>query len=153
VAAGGIADAVGARAALAAGADAIAMGTRFVASDESLAHPRYRRRLIEARTTDTVLTELFDGGWEHAAHRVLGHHVYEEWLATGCPHPGQRLGEGELVALAPFGEFRRYAIHPPIVGVEGDVEAMAMYAGEGVEKIDSTEPAGLIVARFASSLA
>ena len=72
VAAGGIADVAGAADAFAAGADAVAMGTRFVASDESLAHPRYRQRLIDATGAGTVLTDLFDSGsppWK-APHRV-----------------------------------------------------------------------------------
>ena len=48
MAAGGIADPASARAALVAGAAAVAMGTRFVASDECDAHPRYKARLLEA---------------------------------------------------------------------------------------------------------
>src|SRR4029450_13602655 len=41
---------------------AVAMGTRFVASDECDAHPRYKARLLEAAGRDTVLTELFEVG-------------------------------------------------------------------------------------------
>src|SRR3954453_4887166 len=58
VAAGGIADPGAARAALTAGAAAVAMGTRFVASDECDAHPGYKARLLEAEGASTVLTEL-----------------------------------------------------------------------------------------------
>jgi hypothetical protein len=39
------------------------MGTRFVASDECDAHPRYKAGLLGAEGHDTVLTELFDVGW------------------------------------------------------------------------------------------
>ena len=46
LAAGGIADAASARAALAAGAEAIVMGTRFLASDECDAHQRYKRACL-----------------------------------------------------------------------------------------------------------
>src|SRR3954470_6993882 len=70
VAAGGIADPASARAALVAGTAAVAMGTRFVASEECDAHPRYKAGLLEAEGRDTVLTELFDVGWP-APHRVL----------------------------------------------------------------------------------
>jgi nitronate monooxygenase len=151
VAAGGIADPAAARAALDAGAEAIAMGTRFVASEESLAHPRYRRRLLEADGSDTVLTDLFDVGWP-APHRVLRNHVYEAWEAAGAPPRGQRPGEDEPVATAPFGPVPRYAVNPPVVGMEGDVEAMAMYAGLGVGDITSIEPAATIVERFAAAV-
>src|SRR5262249_29058366 len=57
LAAGGIGDPASARAALATGAAAVVMGTRFVASDECGAHPRYKARLVEAAACDTVLTE------------------------------------------------------------------------------------------------
>ena len=70
LAAGGIADPASARAALTAGASAVVMGTRFVASDECDAHPRYKSRLLAAEGRDTVLTGLFDVGWP-APHRVL----------------------------------------------------------------------------------
>src|SRR3954469_11846532 len=63
LAAGGISDPASARAARVAGAAAIVMGTRFLASDECDAHPQYQARLLAADGSDTVLTELFDVGW------------------------------------------------------------------------------------------
>src|SRR3954463_14213138 len=62
LAAGGIADPpaapAGPRAPLAAGAAAVVMGTRFVASEECDAHPHYKSRLLAAQAGDTVLTDL-----------------------------------------------------------------------------------------------
>ena len=147
LAAGGIADPASARAALAAGAAAVVMGTRFVASDESDAHPRYKQRLLAAEGRDTVLTELFHGGWP-APHRVLRNSTYERWLAAGCPPSGQRPGEGETVAAG----IARYALNVPLSGTDGDVEAMAMYAGQGVGAINAVEPAAAIVERFTAGL-
>lgn len=152
VAAGGIADPRTARAVLAAGADAVAMGTRFVASEEALAHPRYQQRLLEASGADTVLTELFDVGWP-APHRILRNHVYDAWQAAGSPPRGQRPNENEPVAAAPFGEIPRYAVNPPVADMTGDVEAMAMYAGQGVGAITVIESAREIVNRFGAALA
>ena len=40
----------------------------------------------------------------------------------------------------------------PLAGVEGDVEAMAMYAGQGVGSIEAVEPAAAIVERYAAAL-
>jgi nitronate monooxygenase len=151
VAAGGIADARTARAAITAGADAIAMGTRFVATTESLAHPLYKQRLIDATSADTVLTNLFDVGWTKP-HRVLRNHVYTTWKAAGCPPSGQRPGEDEPVATAPFGPVPRYAVNPPVVDMQGDIGGMAMYAGQGVGAITSIEPAATIVHRYADTL-
>ncbi len=59
VAAGGIGTARGMAAALAAGAAAVRVGTRFVAAVESAAHPQYKQALVQARPEDTVLTEAF----------------------------------------------------------------------------------------------
>ena len=55
LASGGIGDARGFTAALALGAGGIEMGTRFVATQESLAHPAYKQALVRAGETDTVL--------------------------------------------------------------------------------------------------
>ncbi len=148
LAAGGIADPASARAAVAAGAQAVVMGTRFVASDESDAHPRYQACLLAAEARDTVLTELFDVGWADSPHRVLRNSTYERWEAAGSPPSGERPGEGEEVA----GGMARYASNPPLASVEGDIEAMAMYAGQGVGAIAAVEPAAAIVERFAAAL-
>ena len=147
LAAGGIADPASARAARAAGAAAVVMGTRFVASDECDAHPQYQARLVEAEGRDTVLTELFDVGWA-APHRVLRNSTYERWEAASRPPAGERPSEGE--ELAPG--VTRYAVNLPLSGIEGNVEAMAMYAGQGVGAIDTVEPAAAIVERFAAAL-
>jgi nitronate monooxygenase len=147
LAAGGIADPASALAALAAGAAAVVMGTRFVASDECDAHPRYKGRVLAAEGRDTVLTELFDVGWA-APHRVLRNSTYELWQAAGRPPPGHRPGEGDEGAEG----VPRYAVNLPLSSTGGDVEAMAMYAGQGVGTIDSVEPAAAIVERFAAAL-
>lgn len=56
VAAGGIADARGMVAAFALGAEGVQMGTRFLASEESPAHSRYKELLLQATDRDTVIT-------------------------------------------------------------------------------------------------
>src|SRR5271168_1232646 len=83
IAAGGFADGRGLAAALALGADAAVFGTRFIASNEAAAHPRYQDRIIAAEAEDTVHTELFDVGWPNAAHRVLRTKVVEAWERAG----------------------------------------------------------------------
>jgi NAD(P)H-dependent flavin oxidoreductase YrpB (nitropropane dioxygenase family) len=148
LAAGGIGDPASARAALAAGAVAVVMGTRFVASDESDAHPRYKARLLAAEARDTVFTELFNVGWPASPHRVLRNSIFERWEAAGSPLSGERPDEDEEVV----GGIPRYAANLPLAGMEGDVEAMAMYAGQSVEAITQVEPAGAIVERFAAVL-
>ena len=148
LAAGGIAEPAAARAALAAGAQAIAMGTRFVASAECEAHAIYKAALVRAKGSDTVLTDLFDIGWP-APHRVLRNSTFERWEAAGRPASGSRPGEGDQVARGAGHPIPRYGVNLPRADVEGDIEGMAMYAGQGVGAIASEEPAGEIVERFA----
>ncbi len=57
IAAGGIVDGRGMAAAFALGADAVQLGTRFVATDECVAHPNYKHAIVEARDTGTIVTQ------------------------------------------------------------------------------------------------
>jgi NAD(P)H-dependent flavin oxidoreductase YrpB (nitropropane dioxygenase family) len=72
LAAGGIASARSMAAVLAAGAAGVRVGTRFLATPESGAHPDYVAALLAADSEATVLTEAFAVGWPKAPHRVLG---------------------------------------------------------------------------------
>ncbi|MEA1958273.1 MAG: nitronate monooxygenase [Chloroflexota bacterium] len=56
VAAGGIGDGRGLAAALALGAEGVQMGTRFVATAECLAHPDYKKAIVDAADNSTVIT-------------------------------------------------------------------------------------------------
>ena len=56
IAAGGIATGRGMLAALALGADGVQIGTRFAASDESSAHPLFKKKILEVKDGDTFLT-------------------------------------------------------------------------------------------------
>lgn len=55
IAAGGIADGRGIAAALALGAQAVQLGTRFVATQESSAHDNFKQAVLRAQATDTML--------------------------------------------------------------------------------------------------
>ncbi|MFW6125818.1 MAG: NAD(P)H-dependent flavin oxidoreductase [Chloroflexota bacterium] len=56
VAAGGIADARGVVAALVLGADGVQIGTRFIATHECVAHESFKKAVVEAVDTGTVIT-------------------------------------------------------------------------------------------------
>jgi NAD(P)H-dependent flavin oxidoreductase YrpB (nitropropane dioxygenase family) len=148
LAAGGIADGRGIAAALALGAAGVSIGTRFVASAECAAHPAYKDLVVAARETDTVYTDLFDVGWPDAPHRALRNSTYETWEAAGRPPAGRRPGEGEQIATdtATGQPVVRYGDRTPVAEVEGNVEAMALYAGQGCGLIDAVQPAADIVA-------
>jgi nitronate monooxygenase len=78
LAAGGIMDPEGVKAALDAGAAAAVAGTRFLLSEECHAHPVYKQRCLDAG--ETVLTELFGLGWPDAPHRVIPNAATRRWL-------------------------------------------------------------------------
>ncbi len=61
VMAGGISDGVALRAAGVLGADLAYMGTRFVASHESLAADAYKQMLVDSSADDVLLTKAFTG--------------------------------------------------------------------------------------------
>jgi len=149
VAAGGMANGADIARALRRGAAAVMLGTRFVATQESRAHPEYKRLLLEATADQTALTLCFDGGWPHAAHRVLRNRTLEGWEAAGCPPPGRRPGEGEVVGRAASGALiLRYEDTAPREGMSGDVGAMALYAGTGVGRIGDLPSAAELVRRL-----
>jgi len=61
IAAGGIGDGRGLAAALALGADGVAMGTRLMTTKESPLHEGYKKLSIEKEATDTLFSSRFDG--------------------------------------------------------------------------------------------
>lgn len=73
IASGGIADGRGFMAALALGAEGVEMGTRFVATQECIAHMAYKQALVQGLETDTLIIKrtigapgrVIDSPWVH----------------------------------------------------------------------------------------
>ena len=124
VAAGGIGTGRAMAAALAAGADAVRVGTRFVAASESTAHPAYVEALIRSGADDTVLTTAFGDGWPDAPHRVL----------RSAVTAGEALGAAQS-----------WSPEWPSVASSGAIEAHALYAGQSVGAVRSRRAAAEIV--------
>jgi len=61
IAAGGFCDGRGLAAALALGADGIAMGTRFMTTQESRLHENFKKLSLEKEAYDTLYSDRFDG--------------------------------------------------------------------------------------------
>jgi nitronate monooxygenase len=150
VAAGGIADPASVNEALDAGADAVACGTVFLAAAEADLHPTYLDRLIAANASDTTVTNVFDGGWPDAPHRVIRNNTVTVWEACGMPKPGLRPGESEPIATRNGHPVLRYAITQPTRDTTGEIGLMAMYAGTSVRAIHRREPASQIIERLAT---
>jgi nitronate monooxygenase len=150
LAAGGIANGAQIRRALIAGASGVLIGTRFVATREAGAHEQYKSSIIRATASDTVLTVCFHDNWENAPHRALRNRTLELWEAAGCPPPGKRPGEGDIVATdAKTGTVkRRYGTLPPAADDRGALMELVMYAGQGVDAIRDIPSAGELVERL-----
>ena len=89
IAAGGIADARGVVAALALGAEAVQMGTAFLACEESGASPLHRHALREKKAGHTALTKGFTGRLARGIHNRLLEELNREGTAI-LPYPLQR---------------------------------------------------------------
>ena len=154
IAAGGIGDGRGLAAALALGADGAVFGTRFLGSMESVAHPRYKERILRAHASETMHTTLFDIGWPDAPHRVLRTGVVDQWEQAGRPASGQRPGEGETIAVSRRPDVEiplvNYSVMPPTDYLEGEVDGLPFYAGQSCTMVREIAPAGEIVRRIAA---
>ncbi|HNH37067.1 MAG TPA: nitronate monooxygenase, partial [Microthrixaceae bacterium] len=122
IAAGGIGTPERATEALAAGADAVRVGTRFLAATEADVHPGYLAALVAAGGDDTTITEAFSGGWPNAPHRVL----------ISC------------VTASDADPLTRSVICPTR-GFTGDVTGAALYAGRSVGAVTGETTAAAIV--------
>jgi nitronate monooxygenase len=156
--AGGIvtAEDVGER--LEAGAEAVVSGTRFLLSEESRAHPRYKERLLEAR--QTLVTELFGLGWP-APHRVVPNAATERWLRSDPRGPrwvraihrlssvgASRVPISIQLRLAASQKPSRPLFGPAAPTVHGPatlVDAGPLYAGESIARIDDIRPAAELI--------
>ena len=154
IAAGGIGDARGVAAVLALGAQAAWLGTRFLLAKEMPIHEDYRRRLIAAAETDPQwYANLYDVGWPDSPHRALRNSTAQAWEAAGRPPDEQRPGQGDVIAHFASGEaIVRYEPAPPMVGTTGEIEALSMWAGQGVALARESQSAADIVTELTSRL-
>jgi NAD(P)H-dependent flavin oxidoreductase YrpB (nitropropane dioxygenase family) len=125
VAAGGIGSGHAFAAALLAGADAVRIGTRLVATVEADTHPDYAAALVASTAADTVLTDTFSMGWPRAPHRVL----------RACVEASTQ----DPIERSPL---------PPTRDFVGPVASAALYAGESVTEVTRVQPAEDVISEL-----
>jgi nitronate monooxygenase len=81
VAAGGLADGRGLIAALALGAQGVLLGTRFIATRESMAPEFYKKSVLEREADATIVTDAFTGQWARALRNTFA----VEYRAAAAP--------------------------------------------------------------------
>jgi NAD(P)H-dependent flavin oxidoreductase YrpB (nitropropane dioxygenase family) len=151
LASGGIADGRGLAAALALGADAAWIGTRFLASREANAHGEYKRRVIDAGEGDTVVNTVFSPSGRAATVRMLRTQLQSDAHISGPAANGSSDGSAErrLIGQTEIGgraiDIREYSCMMPTPETIGDIEAMCMPAGQSAALIRGVRPASEIV--------
>jgi nitronate monooxygenase len=159
LAAGGIIDAEGVRAALDGGAVAAVAGTRFLLSNESHAHPHYKQRCLDA--SETILTELFGLGWPGAPHRVIPNGATRRWLRGDPRGPrwiraANRLSAPLASRIPTAAQDRAIRIQRPSQPFLGPqpptddgpvnlVDSGPLYAGVNVARVADIRPAAELV--------
>lgn len=132
IAAGGFADRRGTVAAFALGADGIQVGTRFICSEECIAHDNYKQAVIKAKDRDAVVTGRSTG----APVRALKNKLTREYA---------RLEESgatkeEIEALGVGGLRKAFE--------EGDVENGSLMAGQSAAMVKGIEPCADIIKSY-----
>jgi nitronate monooxygenase len=121
---GGVGDGAGIAGAVAAGADFVYMGTRFLATTESMAQPAYKQMVIDSGPDDLVVSDSVTGtaaSWLKPSLAAAGH------------DPGNLGGPVER-NYASGGDNKRWR----------DIWA----AGQGIESVKAVEPIADVVAQL-----
>ena len=132
IAAGGIADRRGTIAAFALGADGIQVGTRFICSDECIAHENYKEAVLKAKDRDAVVTGRSAGAPVRALKNKLTRE-YEKLEKANAPFE-------EIEALGVGGLRRAFQ--------EGDVQTGSLMAGQSAAMVHKIEPCADIIRSY-----
>ena len=137
IGAGGIGDSRGMMAAFALGASAVQMGSRFVVSEECIAHPNYKNLVLKAKDRSTVVTGRSTG---HPV-RVLANKMTREYAEMESHH-------ASVEELEKFGAGRlNLATH------KGDVENGSVMIGQISGMFHEIKPVATIIEELVGGIA
>jgi enoyl-[acyl-carrier protein] reductase II len=131
IAAGGFADGRGLVAALALGAAGIQMGTRFICTEECIAHINYKQAIVRANERSTMVTGASIGHPVRCIRNPMTHEFEELEKRKASEQEVIEFGTGRL----------RLAV------TEGDVTRGSVMAGQVAGMIHDIVPAGEVVRR------
>lgn len=135
IAAGGIKHNKEFTVALNSGAAAVQIGTAFLTSTESGAHPAYKKALLEWKNRKTVITKAFTGRWARAVENRFIHEIGDVEIP---PYP---------IAQSLTNSMRKAAAHA------NNPEFLSLYAGERFalcEAITAQEVMARLLKKFVS---
>jgi len=131
VASGGVADGAGIAALLALGAEAVQLGTRFIATPEASVHENYKRAVLAADVHDTCLV-----GPPSLPIRQLKNAFTEKFYAASAAERDSLFKESSLKKAA----------------LEGDVQWGKVEAGQSAGLVDDILPAAEVMKRLVQEL-
>ena len=150
VASGGIANGAGLAAALALGAAGVHCGTAFLATHESYAHEYHKQRIVDASAGDTVHTDIYAINWPAGSPlRVLANSVTDEVRDHPFGNDPYSL-PGEVIAEDEWGPIPKYSTVSPLRSTTGELEKMALYAGQSSALVHARESAEEVIQRILS---
>ncbi len=132
VAAGGIGDARGMAAAFALGAEGVQLGTRFLASEESPAHPRFKELILNAGDCSTAITGRAFGPVRVLRNRLAEAILQAEREGMAPEKVQEMIGSGRSVKAC----------------LEGDLEEGSFMSGQVAGMIGELKSAKEIVAEL-----
>jgi len=146
VAAGGIGDGRGLAAALCLGAQGVQLGTRFVCAEECVAHPNFKRKVLEARDRSTVATGYATGHPVRCIENRLTRQFQALERGGASVEELELLGQGKLELAALDGDTEEGSVMAgQIAGLIADIKPAAAIIKEIVDQAES------IIARLSNS--
>lgn len=132
IAAGGIVNGKGLKAVLALDAQGVLIGTRFIATKESMAPESYKQKILNSSSDETIVTDMFTGMYA----RVLKNRFTTEYKKSQTPvlPPGRQFA-------ATFDITRESA-------KQDNPEYYSLYAGQGIDGIREILPAAEVILRI-----
>ncbi|HTU53837.1 MAG TPA: nitronate monooxygenase [Acetobacteraceae bacterium] len=135
------------------GASGAQLGTRFAASSESIAHPRFKEAFVRASARDAVPSIQLDDRFPVIPVRGLAnagtHHFLEHQRETLARFQAGALTRQEAqLAIEHFwaGALKRAVL-------EGDVEQGSVMAGQSVGMVTAVQPTAAIIAELVAQAA
>lgn len=129
IAAGGIADGSGLTAAFALGADGVQLGTRFVAVEECIAHPEYKKAIVRSDEIDAIVTRRGIIPTRSLRNRFVTDVAALEASGASSSSVAQFVGRGRARKAQ----------------LEGDLQNGDAYAGTSVGRIKNVLPVAAVM--------
>lgn len=131
------------------GAAGAQLGTRFAATSESIAHPRFKQAFFAARARDAVVSQQLDPAFPVIPVRALANESTVRFLRHQSDMVAQ-VGQGLLTkeaAQLSIEHFWAGALRRAVI--EGDVDQGSVMAGQSVGMVTHEQPVAAIIQELA----